>query len=124
MTFKVKANLLSVSEMVHKGNKVVFDRNGCSIYDEDNQLVVYCKQKDGVYKIQSNQPKYLTTRAVTKGKGKLVLVRESEIERRPVVNINRSSNMKEDGKIPNQKVSTPLHCGDHKVSNYAIEVNK
>lgn len=32
----------------------MFDKNGCSIYDKGNILLVHCKEKDGLYKIQSN----------------------------------------------------------------------
>lgn len=50
----LSANLLSVSRMCEKGNKVVFDEQGCKIYTRENDLVSFCKPENGIYKLKSN----------------------------------------------------------------------
>lgn len=46
------ANLLSVYRMVKAGNKVVFDEDGCTIFDKQNVPFLNCKPQDGVYKLK------------------------------------------------------------------------
>lgn len=48
---KLGANLLSVYKMVSHGNTIVFNANGCSIYDSTNKLLKVIKPVDGVYKL-------------------------------------------------------------------------
>ncbi|KAJ6636922.1 Ankyrin repeat domain-containing protein 50 [Pseudolycoriella hygida] len=48
---QLSVNLLSVAKIVKSGNTVIFDVNGCRIFDRQNEIVVQCKEKDGVYKI-------------------------------------------------------------------------
>lgn len=50
----LSVNLLSVSRIVKNGNKVVFDSNGCTIFNQHNDVVVQCKESDGIYKIQAS----------------------------------------------------------------------
>lgn len=35
----------------------MFDKNGCSIYNQYEELVAHCKEKDGIYTIHANQGK-------------------------------------------------------------------
>ncbi|KAJ8940027.1 hypothetical protein NQ314_010858 [Rhamnusium bicolor] len=51
------ANLLSVSKIVENNNTVVFDKDGCPIYNANFETLVQQKPVNGVYKIQSNGPK-------------------------------------------------------------------
>lgn len=44
-------NLLSVSQMVRKGNKVVFDKNGCKVYNSTNEAVVTASEVNGMFKL-------------------------------------------------------------------------
>lgn len=46
-------NLLSVAQIVENGNTVVFDRNGCSVYNEEDDLIVQAKVSNGVYKLEN-----------------------------------------------------------------------
>lgn len=50
----LSVNLLSVSRIVKNGNKVVFDSSGCTIFNRNNDVVVQCKEKDGVYKFRAS----------------------------------------------------------------------
>lgn len=47
------ANLLSVSKICEKGNKIVFDIEGCSIFSGEGNLIAQCKPENGVYKLTS-----------------------------------------------------------------------
>lgn len=49
---KLTTNLLSVSQLIHKGNKVVFTTNACEIYNRKGTLVAYALLISGVYKLQ------------------------------------------------------------------------
>lgn len=51
------ANLLSVSKICEKGNKIIFDVNGCRIYSGSGNLVMECKPKNGVYKFRGSPTK-------------------------------------------------------------------
>lgn len=48
---KLNGNLLSVSKMVSKGNKVVFGQNGCTIYTSNDSIITTVASKNGIYKI-------------------------------------------------------------------------
>lgn len=53
---KLGVNLLSVAQIVNMGNTVVFDsENGCSIYNDEEDLILRTAQQNGVYKIIANQ---------------------------------------------------------------------
>ncbi|GAB0095500.1 uncharacterized protein DMENIID0001_108920 [Sergentomyia squamirostris] len=52
---KICANLLSVSQMVKHDNKVVFDKNGCRIYDVNQDLVATGSLKNGMFKLDVAQ---------------------------------------------------------------------
>lgn len=47
----LSANLLSVSKIVSQGNRVVFDADGCKIYNRDKEIIASCKAQNGVYKL-------------------------------------------------------------------------
>lgn len=51
---ELTANLLSVVQIVNKGNTVVFNRDGCSVYNENNELLVRADSSSGVYKLKSD----------------------------------------------------------------------
>lgn len=51
---KLSANLLSVAQLVRNGNKVVFDKDGCSIYNSDGNVIVKVMPKGGVYKLSTD----------------------------------------------------------------------
>lgn len=48
---KLSANLLSVYKLVCRGNKVVFDADGCKIFNKANKLLVLIKPENGIYKL-------------------------------------------------------------------------
>lgn len=48
---KLTANLLSVSKIVETGNRVIFDHNGCTIFNRQCDVIVNTKPNQGVYKI-------------------------------------------------------------------------
>ena len=50
-------NLLSVYKIVCQGNKVVFNADGCTIYNQDNEVIAFCKPEQGVYKLIANEQK-------------------------------------------------------------------
>lgn len=52
-TPKLAANLLSVHKIVCKGNTVIFNQDGCTIYDSNKQVVLNCKPTNGMYKISA-----------------------------------------------------------------------
>ncbi len=47
----ISANLLSVNKIVSHGNAVIFNKNGCTILDENGKEIVACKSNNGIYKI-------------------------------------------------------------------------
>lgn len=50
----LSANLLSVFYIVSKGNSVLFDANGCTIKNIENEIIAQCQPENGVYKFGSN----------------------------------------------------------------------
>jgi len=48
-------NLLSVSQMVKNGKKVVFDINGCRIYNQNRQLIATATLGNGIFKLDVNE---------------------------------------------------------------------
>lgn len=58
-------NLLSVSQLIKKGNKVYFTNVGCEIYNKQNILVATATLANGVYKL--NMPTYRTAAVVETG---------------------------------------------------------
>lgn len=48
---KLSTNLLSVSELIKNGNKVVFESNNCYIRNRKNELVATAHLTNGVYKL-------------------------------------------------------------------------
>ncbi|XP_026475639.1 uncharacterized protein LOC113380719 [Ctenocephalides felis] len=51
---QLSANLLSVSALTRKGNRVVFNDNKCKIYSKNNTLVAVAVLTGGVYKLMIN----------------------------------------------------------------------
>ena len=47
------ANLLSVSKIVEKGNSVLFNRDGCKIMNQQNEVIAKCKPSNGVYRLEA-----------------------------------------------------------------------
>lgn len=45
------ANLVSVSQMTAKGNRVVFEKNYCNIFDDENSLIANATLIDGLYRL-------------------------------------------------------------------------
>ncbi|KOB75270.1 Retrovirus-related Pol polyprotein, partial [Operophtera brumata] len=44
-------NLLSVSQLIENGNRVIFKENACYIYNKQNELVGQAESVDGVYRL-------------------------------------------------------------------------
>lgn len=55
----MSANLLSVYKMVSNGNTVVFDSDGCKIFNQAGELLLTCKPNNGVYKLKARAEKCL-----------------------------------------------------------------
>lgn len=55
-------NLLSVSQIVKNGNTVVFDPDGCAIYNSDKKKVLSCKSSGGIYRVGANDEKCFMTK--------------------------------------------------------------
>lgn len=54
------ANLLSVSKIIEKYNTVVFNKSdGCTVYNNDGDVVISCLPQNGVYKLQAKTEKCL-----------------------------------------------------------------
>lgn len=54
-------NLLSVQKIVSKGNSVVFDEKGCTIYNKNGSVIANCVQENGVYKLTANMAACFTS---------------------------------------------------------------
>lgn len=54
---KLAANLLSVSKITENGNRVVFDREGCSIINSRNEKIAYANLINGMYCLPIYSPK-------------------------------------------------------------------
>lgn len=52
---ELSANLLSISKIVKSGNRVTFDKDGCSIYNGSNVRLALLKETDGVYRLRSEK---------------------------------------------------------------------
>lgn len=48
---ELTTNLQSVTQLIHKGNNVVFTTNACGIYNQKGTLVAYALLTNGVYKL-------------------------------------------------------------------------
>lgn len=59
-------NLLSVSEMVKNKNTVIFDNQGCTVFDADNEIVAKAKENNGIYAIQNKSASCFLTNDNTK----------------------------------------------------------
>lgn len=49
---QLSTNLLSVSQLVRKGNKVTFDDNGCRILDNCGELIAVADLYNGMYRLR------------------------------------------------------------------------
>ncbi|GJQ73026.1 hypothetical protein Trydic_g1660 [Trypoxylus dichotomus] len=56
---KLSANLLLVSKMVQKDNTVIFDKQGCTVYSNDGNVIANTSETDGVYKLDRNTTNYM-----------------------------------------------------------------
>lgn len=52
---ELAVNLLSVSKIVEGENEVLFNKHGCFIYDGDGNLLLKCKETNGIYKVNTNR---------------------------------------------------------------------
>lgn len=58
-------NLLSIYKMVQSGNVITFDRNGCEIRNQENDMIAFIKPENGVYKLcDENSRKCLISKKV------------------------------------------------------------
>lgn len=53
----LSANLLSVAEMIKNGNEIVFNKNGCSVFNSEKKCVANVTPEDGVYKLKMEPKK-------------------------------------------------------------------
>lgn len=53
------ANLLSISKIVKRGNTVIFDKDGCNIYNQQKEIIAGCQEENGVYKLNTKNSKCL-----------------------------------------------------------------
>lgn len=51
---ELSANLLSVAQIVKNGNQVIFDQEGCKIFNKAKDCIVNVKSVNGTYKLQTN----------------------------------------------------------------------
>lgn len=58
-------NLLSISKIAALGNKVVFEKNYCEVFNAANESVLKCYQSDGVYKIKADTEKCFIAKGKT-----------------------------------------------------------
>lgn len=52
-TFQICVNLLSVSQMVKKGNEVIFDSAGCRIYNSESELLATGMLVNDMFKLNT-----------------------------------------------------------------------
>lgn len=52
---ELAVNLLSVSRIAENGNVVIFDKKGCTIKNEKDEVLAYCKQANGVYRLETKR---------------------------------------------------------------------
>ncbi|GBP23596.1 hypothetical protein EVAR_80212_1 [Eumeta japonica] len=62
---KLATNLISVSKLIEKGNRVYFNKDGCLIYNRDGDLVATATLLNGVYRL--NMQERLIATATTSG---------------------------------------------------------
>lgn len=59
----LSTNLLSVSEMTSKGNKVIFEGSSCNVFNPKGQLIAKAEIDGGLYKLSQNPHKaFLSTK--------------------------------------------------------------
>lgn len=61
---QLSANLLSVHQIASKGNTVVFNTDGCTVYNTENKKLVHCEAENGVYKLHTNSEQCLISKSV------------------------------------------------------------
>lgn len=62
------ANLLSVSRMCSEGNEVIFNSNGCFIYNMENELIAKGSLNNGMYRLDCETDKCMAVIENTKQK--------------------------------------------------------
>ena len=50
-----KFNLLSISQLCDKGNKVIFDKEKCEVQDESGTCILTTPRSDNVYAMNANK---------------------------------------------------------------------
>lgn len=63
----LSANLLSVTEMVKNGNKVLFNEDKCNIFDSRRKIIFSTTSVEGIYKINVDETKCFTSKIETNG---------------------------------------------------------
>lgn len=58
---KLMTNLLSVSKLIENKNKVVFNENGCDIFNSKDQLIATASLVNNVYKLNFREPQLSLT---------------------------------------------------------------
>ena len=58
-------NLLSVSQLILKGNSVSFTEDDCSVYNQKNELVAKAVLANGVYKVNQSKQECLAASVVS-----------------------------------------------------------
>lgn len=53
----LSANLLSVYKICSRGNEILFNADGCTIYSEQRKIVAFCKAENGMYKVTTDNEK-------------------------------------------------------------------
>lgn len=51
----IATNLLSISKIVKKDKRVIFDKNGCRVLDENNKVVATATEVNGMYKLDAEK---------------------------------------------------------------------
>lgn len=54
---ELAVNLLSVSQIVQNGNTVIFNSDGCTIYNAKNERLLFSRPKGGVYRVEADNMK-------------------------------------------------------------------
>lgn len=67
---QLTTNLLSVSQLIKKGNRVVFETKGCRIYNRQEELIAVADLENEVYKLNVRTPQKQMLAAATVATGK------------------------------------------------------
>lgn len=68
---KLAMNLLSISQIVSRGNSVIFDKNGCKILDSNGEIMETASLESGMYKLDNVENIERCNSAVQSGKAEV-----------------------------------------------------